>query len=137
MMDSSPDVMKSALHDWVFEETKLVDIVASWESLQDTYDMLGFTDELSDADRMEEYKWIIKEMNKHLSRARKTLLTCRDLDAMKQALMDMMTSTTQTVSGRPDLTYRKLKQRWVGQMLSKVTTMMEQEKEEMVDAEEY
>ena len=112
---------KSELHDWVDAETRPIDIVASWESLCDTYRALEFTDDISDAARVEEFKWIVAEMNKHLTRARTKLLSCADPDATREVLQKMMFPSGKTsIVGRRDLAYHKLRQRWIMQMLNKL-----------------
>lgn len=132
--DFSNPVEKNALHDWVEEETRALDVVASWETLCDVYRTLEFSDPLSDAMRMEEYKWIIGEMNKHLKRARNKLLACTDPESMREVLISMFTPTEAKVSNRMDLTYHKLRQMWVSGMMAKldamVEMMMEQEKQD-------
>lgn len=135
-MDSSNQfIEKDALHDWVELETRSLDVVASWETLCDVYRTLEFCDPLSDSIRMEEFKWIIGEMNKHLSRSRKKLLTCTDPESMKEVLANMFTSTEAKVSNRMDLTYHKLRQMWVSQMLAKLDAMMETLREESEDGQ--
>lgn len=124
-MESSNAVERDVLHDWIEDETRALDVVASWETLCDVYHTLEFNDPLSDAMRMEEYKWIIAEMNKHLSRARRKLLNCADPESMMEALSQMFTSTEAKVSNRMDLTYHKLRQMWVSGMIAKLGTMME------------
>lgn len=124
-MDSSDPIAKSALHDWVEEETRALDVVASWEVLCDVYRNLGFTDTISDSMRMEEFKWIIAEMNRHLSRARRKLLACQDPESMMEILTGMFSSTGTTVTNRADLTYHKLRQMWVTGMITKLQTMSE------------
>lgn len=121
------------MHDWVEDECRALDVVASWETLCDVYRTLEFNDPLSDAMRMEEFKWIISEMNKHLSRARRKLLSCTDPESMIEALTKMFTSTEAKVSNRMDLTYHKLRQMWVSQMIAKLNTMMETSREENED----
>lgn len=134
MADSSNlMVEKDELHDWVENECRALDVVASWETLCDVYRTLEFNDPLSDAMRMEEFKWIIGEMNKHLSRARKKLLTCADPISMREVLTNMFTPTETKVSNRMDLTYHKLRQIWVSQMIAKIDSMMEMMKEENED----
>ena len=132
-MESSNRIGKDALHDWVEEECRALDVVASWETLCDVYRTLEFNDPLSDAMRMEEYKWIIGEMNNHLSRARKKLLNCADPESMMETLKKMFVSTGAKVSNRMDLTYHKLRQMWVSGMIAQLTTMMETMREEEED----
>ena len=129
-MDSSSQIAKSDLHDWVEDETRALDVVASWETLCDVYRTLEFTDPVSDAMKMEEFKWIIAEMNKHLSRARKKLLSCSDPESMMDVLKNMFSSTGTTVTNRMDLTYHKLRQMWVSQMIAKLDTMIVQNRED-------
>ena len=105
------------IYSWVDSETTQLDVIASWDSLNDTYQVLSFTDQISDQARIEEYKWIIKEMNKHLTRAKKKLLSCQDLDAMEEVLQLMYQDGEATLNSRQSVAYRKLKQRWVSQML--------------------
>ncbi len=127
---SSQEISKDALHDWVEEECRALDVVASWETLCDVYRTLEFSDPLSDAMRMEEFKWIIGEMNDHLSRARRKLLTCSDPDGMMEVLKGMFVSKGAKVSNRMDLTYHKLRQMWVSRMIAQLNMMMEQMREE-------
>lgn len=133
-MDSSNlDIEKDALHDWIENECRALDVVASWETLCDVYRTLEFNDPLSDAIKMEEFKWIIAEMNKHLKRARNKLLTCKDPDSMRETLSKMFVSTGSTVTNRMDLTYHKLRQMWVSRMIAQLDMMMEMTKEEQED----
>ena len=133
MESSSVGIEKDALHDWVENECRALDVVASWETLCDVYRTLEFSDPLSDAMRMEEYKWIISEMNKHLSRARRKLLSCTDPESMRDVLTKMFVSTEAKVSNRMDLTYHKLRQMWVSQMIARLDAMMETIREENED----
>lgn len=122
---------KTELEEWAIEETRSLDLVASWESLCDTYKALAFVDPISDGVRLEEFRWIIREMNKHLTRARKRLLSCKDLDSMMGCLSDMFTPAGDVkITGRRELAYQKLRQSWVRQMMAQVSQMMEQEKME-------
>lgn len=133
-MDSSNlDIEKDALHDWIENECRALDVVASWETLCDVYRTLEFNDPLSDAIKMEEFKWIIAEMNKHLKRARNKLLTCKDPDSMRETLSRMFVSTGSTVTNRMDLTYHKLRQMWVSRMMAQLDMIMEMTKEEQED----
>ena len=136
MADSNNAIEKDFLHDWVEDETRALDVVASWETLCDVYRTLEFNDPLSDAIKMEEFKWIIAEMNKHLSRARKKLMPCTTPEAMMSALMSMFTTET-NVTNRMNLTYHKLRQMWVNRMLSQLTAMTETMTEEKEDGTGY
>ena len=121
----------TSLHDWIDEETRHIDVVASWESLCDTYDTLRFTDRLSDDERLEEFKWIVQQMNVFLTKVRSKLLSCRDMEAMEEVLgMSFTPSGRMDLSTRRSLVYQKLKQQWVRTELMRLQTMMAQQGQE-------
>jgi len=114
-----------SIREWVDEETRHVDVVASWESLCETYDALRFSDPLSDAERLEEFKWIVQQMNAFLTKMRNRMLSCRDPEAMVEALMASHTQTGKADLGtRRALVYQKLKQRWLQTTVARLQVMM-------------
>ena len=114
--------------DWIMDETRPLDIVASWETLCNVYHVLEFSDDISDTVKLEEFKWIIKEMNKHLTRARKKLLTCEEMDSLMEVLKLMYSpSGAITITSRKDIAYHKLRQKWIDQMIMKVSMIEEEE----------
>jgi len=120
-----------SIHEWVDGETRHIDVVASWESLNDTYDMLRFTDPLSDAERLEEYKWIVQQMNSFLTKMRTRLLSCKDLEAMVEMLGASFTPTGKMeLSTRRALVYQKLRQQWVRTEMTRLQMMLAQKEEE-------
>ncbi len=123
-----------SIHDWVDMETRHIDVVASWESLCDTYDSLRFTDPLSDAERLEEYKWIIQQMNSFLTKMRTKLLSCRDMESMMEVLgTSMIPSGKMDLGARRALVYQKLRQQWVMMEMARLGTMLSQDQSEMED----
>ena len=120
-------VSSTSMRDWVDEETRHIDVVASWESLCDTYDALRFTDQLSDAERLEEYKWIVQHMNSCLTKIRTKLLSCKDPEAMVELLGTSFTPTGKMeLSARKALVYQKLRQQWVRTEIMRLQTMLAQ-----------
>lgn len=120
-----------SIREWVEDETTHVDVITSWEVLNDTYDMLRLTDPLSDAERLEEYKWIVQQVNSFLSKMRTRLLSCKDLDSMIECLAATMTPAGKVeLSTRRALVYQKLRQQWIVTKLRTLQMMAEQEKEE-------
>ena len=119
-----------SIRDWIEEETRHIDVVASWESLCDTYDALRFTDQLSDAERLEEFKWIIQQMNSFLSKTRTKMLSCKDIEAMVTMLSSSITPTGKVeLAERKSLVYQKLRQRWMMTKISELSLMQAQQEE--------
>lgn len=120
-----------SIREWIDEETRHIDVIASWESLNDTYDALRLTDPLSDAERLEEYKWIVQQMNSFLTKTRTKLLSCKDIDAMIEMLWASFTPMGKMeLSTRRALVYQKLRQQWVRTEIMRLQTMQAQETEE-------
>ena len=121
----------TSIRDWVEDETRHIDVVASWESLCDTYETLRFTDPLSDVERLEEFRWIVQQMNSFLTRMRSKLMSCKDMDAMLELLRTSFTPAGKVdLSTRRALVYQKLRQQWVSTAMSGVMIMMEMEEEQ-------
>ena len=119
-----------SVHDWVERETTHIDVVASWESLCGTYEALRFTDQLSDAERLDEYKWIVQQMNSFLSKVRTRLLSCRDIDAMLEMLGSTFTPAGKVeLSTRKALVYQKLRQQWIRKSMAELQVMRLQTEE--------
>lgn len=102
------------LHNWAFANTQHRDLVASWEELLVVYDNLRFTDPVSDELRMIEFKDIIGEVNKFLTKTRKALLDVQSVDAALGYLQSVafIKDSTQ-IKTRKALAYQKLKQQWI------------------------
>lgn len=119
-----------SIREWVEEETRHIDVVASWESLNDTYDALRLTDPLSDTERLEEYKWIVQQMNSFLTKMRTKLLSCKDLETMVEMLGTNFTPMGKVdLSARRALVYQKLRQQWVRTEIMRLQTMLAQDME--------
>jgi len=119
-----------SIRDWIDEETRHIDVVASWESLCDTYDALRFTDQLSDAERLEEFKWIVQQMNSFLSKIRTKLLSCKDIEAMTEMLAKSINPIGKVeLAERKSLVYQKLRQRWMMTKISELSLMQAQQEE--------
>ena len=122
------------LRDWIESETIHIDIIASWESLYDTYESMKFTDVLSDEERLDEFKWIIQQMNSFLTKMRSKLLTCKDAEAIVELLRKNYTpSGKMELSTRKALVYQKLRQQWIRTKILVMETAIEDETEEEQD----
>lgn len=114
-------------HNWVIAETRHLDLVASWEELCDIYSRLSFLDEINDSMRMTEFKWIIKEMNKQLTRIKSKLMSAKNIEAAIDYLVTQFDSGD--IKDRQSLAYAKLKQVWIMKAISDLTVMQEQYEE--------
>lgn len=116
---------------WVEEETRPLDVVASWENLLGAYDALRFEDPITDSQRLEEFQWIIKTMNSFLTKMRGKLRSCnKDLLAMREVLVESFTPVGKVnLESRKSLAYQKLRQLWVSQRIAEVNQAIEETKQ--------
>lgn len=119
------------IQQWIEIETRHIDVVASWESLCDTYDALRFTDQLADAERLEEFKWIVQQMNVFLTKIRKKMLSCKNLDAMIEMLEAAYTPAGKMeLSARRALVFQKLRQQWIKTEIMRIEAIKETEEQD-------
>jgi hypothetical protein len=109
---------------WIDSETQPLDMVASWETLNAIYETLGFKDIILDNDRLDEYKYIIAESNKFLTRVKKKLEATKTLDGMIAVLQnDISVTDTRGLKSRESLAYHKLRQQWLRQAIQQLSVL--------------
>lgn len=112
------------LTQWIMRETQHIDLVASWEELCQTYRSMEFVDAVNDQTRIEEFKWIVKEVNRFLTNIRKKLLSCQSIDSVKAVLhQNFVPEGKVKLETRRDLVFQKHKQRWIQMMLVQTDEM--------------
>lgn len=108
-----------ALTSWLLQETEHIDLVASWEELCQTYRTMEFVDEINDQTRIEEFKWIVKEVNRFLTAIRKKLLTCESIEAVMDVLhQNFIPAGKVNLDSRKAMAFQKHKQQWILMMLA-------------------
>ena len=122
---------QESFRDWVDDETRHIDVVASWDNLYYTYDTMRFTDQLSDEERLGEFRWIVQQMNVFLTKMRSKLMSCKDLNAALKMLKNNFTpSGKMELKTRKALVYQKLKQQWVSNAIMQIQAMMNEEEQD-------
>lgn len=118
-MPSSDFSESTVLAEWASRECTHLDLIASWETLMAAYEVLGFTGPDSDEERLSEFKTIIGELNKFLTRMRRGLESAKSVeDAIEFLVGHANTTDTHTIKTRPSIAYNKLKQQWIRQSVS-------------------
>lgn len=109
------DYSKSVLlAEWVEKECRHLDLIASWEELLNIYTTLSFIDPINDEIRLKEFKDVIAEINKFLTRMKTGLDNTRDLESAIEFLKKHAdTKEVNKITTRTSLTYNKMRQLWV------------------------
>lgn len=119
------------LSEWAKEECRHLDLIASWETLMNVYETLGFIGPKTDEERLTEFKVIIGELNKFLTRMKNGLDRTSSIEGAIEFLQGHInTADMNTVKNRQGIAYNKLKQRWITQAISTLITTLQQEIEE-------
>lgn len=94
--------------------------IQQWQETKRMYEMFGWSDELSDAQKIEEYKKISEQYKKYISNKKKIILDNLDQPQTLLNYIDkwMTTEPQQKTSGwsRWFITYVTLKDRWLWAM---------------------
>ena len=116
---------------WVDEECRHLDLVASWHTLVEQYDSCRFTDGITDQQRLMEFKQVIKETNKFLTRMRNALGKVADIDSAIEVLIKQFDSKdTENIVERWQLLYNMLKQSWIRTHIQQLQDMNDQREEQ-------
>lgn len=119
------------ISNWAEAQCRHIDVVASWETLTEVYDQMRFNDPMSDEQRVIEYRWVIGEVNKFLTRQRKVLHSCKNFEAAIEKLQDAMIPEGKVkLDMRQQIVYHKLRQRWLTMAIQVMRSMQIDEMEE-------
>ena len=112
------------LAEWAEAECRHLDLIASWETLLSVYDALGFTGPDTDDQKLVEFKTVITDLNKFLTRMKNGLAKVKATDDAVQFLMGHAYATEMgQIKNRPNIAYNKLKQRWIIQSIAALQSM--------------
>jgi hypothetical protein len=118
-MQSSDWSESTVLAEWAERECRHLDLIASWETLLTVYEVLGFHGPNNDEQQLTEFKTVITELNKFLTRMRNGLTKTTDIDdAIEFLAGHANTADMNAVKTRASVAYNKLKQRWIAQSVS-------------------
>lgn len=114
------------LAEWAEAETVHLDVVGAWDTLLAVYEALGFEGPTDDMERIAEFKIVVAEVNKFLTRMRNGLNRTRSIeDAIEFLRGHANTKDATTLSNRPAVAYNRLKQHWIRQSVSALTNAVE------------
>ena len=114
------------LASWASEECTHLDIVGAWDTLLAVYSSLGFEGPSDDIERIAEFKVVIAETNKFLTRMRNGLNKAHSVeDAIEFLTNHANTKDASTLDNRPAVAYNRLKQHWIRQSIASLRNAME------------
>jgi hypothetical protein len=125
-MQSSDWSKSTVLAEWAERECRHLDLIASWETLTSIYETLRFTGPDNDDTRLAEFKTVITELNKFLTRMKNGLSNAKSIEESIEFLSSHSNTTDMNgVRTRSSVAYNKLKQRWIGMAIFALETRIE------------
>ena len=113
-----------------------VPLLGYWDSIKQTYEGMGFTDPMTDSQRIEEYSYISEQLHKFIAKKHTELMRYREaLPNMYDAVEDVIQNLSETSKDRKMLVYYMLRDSWLIQLKNAIYYTMMTPEEEDEDAE--
>lgn len=113
-----------------------VPLLGYWDSIKLTYESMGFTDPMTDSQRIEEYSYISEQLHKFIAKKHTELMKYRDsLQDMYDAVGYIIEGLAETSKDRKMLVYYMLRDSWLIGLRNTIWYTMMTPKEEDEDAE--
>ena len=93
---------------------RLPDFFEMWVVINDYYEnQLAFKDEISDSERIAEYKWITQQYRKYVSKQKDVIMGHDSYDEMSAEIEDMISKASEYGDSRKELVYNILRDTWL------------------------
>ncbi len=109
------------------------DFERMWFLLNDQYKALGFTDPLTDVERISEYKWIVQQLRKYMFSKQDIILGCDSVDGMIEVVDNLIGSSAEYGDDRKKIVYNFMRDHW----LFEVRNVLEELAYELRDDDEF
>jgi len=109
------------------------DFYAIWTDLNQMYSELGFSDPMTDADRVREYTYIAQQLKKYIGSKKGRILACESLSEMCDVVEGMMERTREYGTDRLDVAYNFYRDRWLANVYNVLSQIAVSEHEEDED----
>ena len=121
------DNIKTIMSDGLFSYD---DFEQSWMDLNQLYGQLGFSDNLTDAERIKEYKYIHQQLKKFIGSKRGEVLACNSIVEMVNLVEQMILRQREYGDTRADIAYNFMRDHWLTGLYNVLSQMAVSEVEE-------
>lgn len=101
-----------------------------WESIQAEYTRLGFTDQLSDKEKIEEYQWIATQVNRYISKHQNEIESGKTVEDTLERIEALISKSQDCNKDRKSLIYQSLRDSWLIEIYNLVNQFEIPEEEE-------
>lgn len=102
------------------------DLVGMWPAIKSAYETFGFTDKISDRDKIDEYKYINTQLRKYIgSNEAKLKKNVGNWIAVSKDVQDIVAKIEDKNDDRKSIVYSYLRNSWLTQVYVLVETIVE------------
>ena len=110
----------------VESQFRLTDFRTMFDILNSLYEAMKFHDDLSDAERIAEYKYVTQQLRKYISGRQVAILDCgSDLDKMLLTVESWLSDAPEYGDDRKTLAYNFLRDEWILETYNMVKYLIE------------
>ena len=111
------------------------DFEGMWFIIKNQYDELGFTDPMTDQQKIDEYKWIVQQLRKFMFTKQDDVLSCDSLESMVACVEKMIGNAEEYGDERKKVVYNFMRDHWLYELKDHLTMLLYELQEEVEEAE--
>lgn len=109
---------------------RMYDLVSMWTTIRTEYETMGFTDQLSDKEKIEEYQWINTQLNRYISKHQSEMSKGNTLEEILDSIKSVIAKSTECTKDRKSLVYQNLRDDWLANTQHYVWQLLQDVEEE-------
>jgi len=98
--------------------------------LNSKYDELDFRDNISDGERISEYKWINQQVRKYITKTKGIVLNHKHQEEMMAEVENLISKTEDYGDSRKEIVYNILRDQFLNELYTIISLYQEEEEDE-------
>ena len=95
-----------------------------WFNVKQWYEALGFTDPLSDQQRIDEFKWIVQQLRKYMFSKQDVIVGHENLEGMVAEVDNLLSKAEEYGDERKKIVYNFMRDHWLYEIRNHLNVMM-------------
>ena len=112
---------------------RAADFESMWNALNNMYQYLGFTDKISDQQRIDEYKWIVQQLRKYMFTKQDSVMSKDTVEEMIDVVVGLIGKADEYGRERKDVVYNFMRDHWLYEVRDTLMSMLVDVDEEEED----
>lgn len=112
---------------------RAADFETMWMAVGNMYQYLGFTDKISDQQRIDEYKWIVQQLRKYMFTKQTTIMEKESIEDMLAAVESLIGKADEYGRERKEVVYNFMRDHWLYEVRDTLVSMRSDDEDEEVE----